>query len=110
MHQITIKANKTDAKRVLCDPEAVITKNQEYLTITGAKLYYRGGGWWRLSGYNWDGSDIFKLLANLWRKCEKCNETYRINNAGELVCRCYLEEQKNDWYSSNTTGDRLEYL
>ena len=30
----------------------------ENLLATGAKLYYLGGGWWRITGYAYDGRDV----------------------------------------------------
>jgi hypothetical protein len=38
---------------------------QEHLTRSGAKLYPRGGGWYRLSGYHYSGQDICDDLVAL---------------------------------------------
>lgn len=40
-------------------------KNEGILAKTGAKLYYRNGGWWILSGYAWDNSDVDELIIGL---------------------------------------------
>jgi hypothetical protein len=37
------------------------------LLITGAKAYYRGGGWWAISGYSWDGKDVDDVIDILNR-------------------------------------------
>ena len=34
----------------------------ENLLATGAKLYYIGGGWWRICGYAYDGKDVKPYL------------------------------------------------
>lgn len=31
-----------------------------FLTDTGSKLFYRGGGWWAEHGYREDGSDLHR--------------------------------------------------
>jgi len=48
-------------KRWFADPDTPIRKNIEILLTTGAKAYYLGGGWWRISGYAPNGEDIPKL-------------------------------------------------
>lgn len=35
------------------------------LLLTGAKAYFSGGGWWRISGYAWDGRDVKPLIKML---------------------------------------------
>ena len=42
--------------------EISINKNDSNLLITGAKAYYRGGGWWIISGYSQDGMDVTKII------------------------------------------------
>jgi len=36
----------------------LVTNGDKNLAHTGAAVYYLGGGWWRVSGYAWDGHDI----------------------------------------------------
>ena len=38
------------------------TSGAENLLSTGAKLYYLGGGWWRICGYAYDGKDVKPYL------------------------------------------------
>jgi len=42
-----------------------ITSGCEYYLCTGAKGYYLGGGWWLVSGYSHDGSDVEEVLDHL---------------------------------------------
>jgi hypothetical protein len=35
------------------------------LLFTGAKAYCRGGGWWDIMGYAYDGSDVQRVLDKL---------------------------------------------
>ena len=35
------------------------------LVNTYAKAYYRGKGWWAISGYASDGSDVHKIVAQV---------------------------------------------
>lgn len=40
-------------------------KGEALLTKTGAKMYYRGGGWWGVVGYhhaNWDVMELKEIL------------------------------------------------
>lgn len=37
----------------------------EVCLFTYAKAYYRGGGWWLISGYSSDGSDVAEVLQCL---------------------------------------------
>jgi len=36
-------------------------RGESLLAFTGAKLYYLGGGWWRIGWYASDRSDLNKL-------------------------------------------------
>ncbi len=38
-------------------------RDEKLLAFTGAALYYKGGGWWTLSGYAYDGSDVNELIV-----------------------------------------------
>lgn len=37
-------------------------RDEKLLAFTGAALYYKGGGWWLLSGYAYDSSDVNELI------------------------------------------------
>jgi hypothetical protein len=37
----------------------------EVLLSSGAKAYFRGGGWWDVYGYAYDGSDIEHVITKL---------------------------------------------
>lgn len=40
-------------------------KNEKQASFSGAALYYKGGGWWLLSGYAHDARDVDELLIAL---------------------------------------------
>ena len=40
-------------------------KDVPILLFTGAKAYCRGGGWWDIMGYAYDGMDIERVLSKL---------------------------------------------
>jgi hypothetical protein len=44
---------------------AMETRN-ELLMASYAKAYYKGGGWWLISGYAHDGSDLDKTLEAIY--------------------------------------------
>jgi len=41
------------------------TDNEANLLFTGAKAYYRGAGWWHISGYHYAGEDVSRVLNRL---------------------------------------------
>ena len=49
----------------ICRHTIALTQGQENLTTTGAKLYYRGGGWWTITGYASNRSDVFSNTRRL---------------------------------------------
>jgi hypothetical protein len=55
----------TTARKMMADTTSNIVVNQEILAYTSAKLYYRGGGWWVISGYSHDGDDVNKLITEV---------------------------------------------
>lgn len=44
-------------------PKARCKRGEPYSTLNYAKVYYRGGGWWIISGYHWNGKDTDESLA-----------------------------------------------
>jgi len=52
-------------REVFRDPTSMIVKDQAILLTTYAKGYYKGGGWWLVSGYACDHSDTDKVLDAL---------------------------------------------
>lgn len=47
------------------DQELNTNIGEANLVFTGAKAYYRGGGWWAISGYSSSGEDVDKVLDKL---------------------------------------------
>tara|TARA_R110002020_G_scaffold39950_1_gene118159 strand:+ start:756 stop:1097 length:342 start_codon:yes stop_codon:yes gene_type:complete len=51
---------------------------------TGAKLYYRGGGWWLISGYHCNGKDTDNLHTHIrteqdiirGKRCGQCHSRW----------------------------------
>lgn len=56
----------------------VDTTGEKMLTSTGAKISYKGGGWWRINGYsNTDDKtlvDAIKVLKVRGVPCEDCGK------------------------------------
>lgn len=52
-------------KLIACEPRRFACRPDEQLTTTGAKMYYRGGGWWFVSGYAFDGADVQRNFKTL---------------------------------------------
>ena len=56
-HWCNVQLSREDAAKILGDLRHARLDDigQEHLTRSGAKLYPRGGGWYRLSGYHYSG-------------------------------------------------------
>ena len=61
----TIRATKAEIQSVLWSYDQELQMKGENLLFSGAKAYYRGGGWWRISGYAQDGFDVERVLRAL---------------------------------------------
>lgn len=63
--QVKVRLKASEASTLLHDIDVIsFDKNSPNLiNKTGAKLYFRGKGWWRISGYAQDGHDTDKSLA-----------------------------------------------
>lgn len=61
---MSVKVQWTFSKAQSClwDSTTLVTTGAENLLATGAKLYYIGGGWWRICGYAYDGRDVKPYL------------------------------------------------
>ena len=60
-----IRAKIGNVKRALAGPSGEIhTDGRENITPSGAKVYHRGKGWWRVHGYAFNNSDAL-ATANL---------------------------------------------
>jgi hypothetical protein len=47
---------------LLTDTPSKVMDGNAVLVNTYAKAYYRGKGWWAISGYASDGSDVHKII------------------------------------------------
>lgn len=66
MKSVTIRTTFDNICRAIPEySNLVVSRNDANLLFTGAKAYYLGGGWWRISGYSWDGGDVDKVLDRL---------------------------------------------
>lgn len=74
MKTITTRMPDTVVACMVADPISIYyVRNMRYvrsmrielLAYTGAKLCYRGGGWWRISGYAADNSDVDTLIKEV---------------------------------------------
>lgn len=59
---VKVRGSFTWAQSCLWDGTKLDTAGAENLLATGAKLYYLGGGWWRICGYAYDGRDVKPYL------------------------------------------------
>ena len=67
-HWCNVQLSKDEARKILEGGgrhARLDSIGQEHLTRSGAKLYPRGGGWFRLSGYSSDGQDVCDDLVAL---------------------------------------------
>ena len=56
---LVIRTTFDNMRRVIPEYSELSTNREDSnLLITGAKGYYLGGGWWRISGYSQNGRDV----------------------------------------------------
>ena len=62
--QVKVRLKASEASTLLHDVDVISfdENSPNLINKTGAKLYYRGNGWWRISGYVQDGHDTNKSL------------------------------------------------
>lgn len=56
-------------------------KNREFMTDTGAKVYYLGGGWWKLYGYHYAEQDTRRSMDAI---CKSEAEEFRLKREKQL--------------------------
>ena len=59
---VKVRWSYAQATKSLWRGTTLNTTGAENLLATGAKLYYLGGGWWRICGYAYDGKDVKPYL------------------------------------------------
>lgn len=59
---VKVRGSFSWAQRCLWNGTELATTGSENLLATGAKIYYLGGGWWRICGYAYDGRDVKPYL------------------------------------------------
>jgi hypothetical protein len=89
-----------DAREALLSGDAILTK-------TYSKLYYKGGGWYAVSGYAADGSDVHKLVNQI-NDLNTANAVlkeggYYFDKKGE-ICGTYADFSK--WIAINKAIQR----
>ena len=47
------------------DDNADLLNKEAALAFTYAKIYYRGGGWYAVSGYAADGKDVHRVITQV---------------------------------------------
>jgi len=62
---VKVKVTTTKMSKTFYDENTRIIPQRGILLKSGAKGYFLGGGWWLISGYVSDGSDVCKALDNL---------------------------------------------
>jgi hypothetical protein len=59
--QIKVRASFDVMKNVLAGD--LILDGSENMHDSGAKIYYRGGGWWAVGGYHFAGLDVDETVG-----------------------------------------------
>jgi len=62
MITILIRCAQSVMKQLILDVDANLLSGDAVLVFTYAKAYYKGGGWYAISGYAHDGSDVHKVI------------------------------------------------
>ena len=61
----TVRATLDQMKTVAAAPSQFRLDRNEQSLFTYAKAYYRHGGWWWVRGYDYDGTDVTRVLDRL---------------------------------------------
>jgi len=62
---LLIQASKKAVSGVVAYGTVIDMTGEKMLTYTGAKISYRGGGWWRINGYsNTDSNNLVKTIKS----------------------------------------------
>ena len=70
------------------DPRELVLSGEALLARSYAKIYYRGGGWYAVSGYASDGSDTMKTvnaIKDLIKGAVLKEGGYYFDKVGEIV-------------------------
>jgi hypothetical protein len=64
---ITIKIRATLAimLQMCADVNADLLNGEGHLAFTYAKIYYKGSGWYAVSGYSASGRDVYKVITQV---------------------------------------------
>lgn len=71
-HWVTVRLTDKQVAAIVEPSYFGLNMHGENLTRSGAKLYVRGGGWYRISGYHYAGEDVV-------------NDLLRARNVGQCV-------------------------
>lgn len=61
-HWVTVRLTNEQVAAIVEPSYFDLNMDGENLTRSGAKLYVRGGGWYRISGYHYAGEDVVNDL------------------------------------------------
>ena len=62
-----VRCEKRAVQHVAASNVRITTSHRdEQLLVSGAKAYWLGGGWWHISGYAHDGSDVDSMLERIY--------------------------------------------
>ena len=61
-HWVTVRLTNKQVAAIVEPCYLGLNMDGENLTRSGAKLYVRGGGWYRISGYHYAGEDVVNDL------------------------------------------------
>jgi len=74
MITLFIRCTQAIMKQMCVGDNVNLLKGNAVLAFTYAKIYYRGGGWYAVSGYAHDGKDVHRVvnLVNDMKANENC--------------------------------------
>jgi hypothetical protein len=67
--QVKVQARFSVMRNVLGGNNLILNGN-ENMHRSGAKIYYRGGGWWAVGGYHYAGADVDQTIEHIEREKE----------------------------------------
>lgn len=71
--------NSVSAGSDVLDTTKKLERHTPILLTTGAKAYYLGGGWWRISGYAQSELDVDDIVTRLYRANQLCGPSRHLN-------------------------------
>lgn len=97
---IFIQACLDVVRTLSIQPEKFTLDCNEQCLYTGAKIYYRGGGWWKVSGYAHDGDDTQRVARRLIGAGAQVCQFRRPHKFGPTYTDYALLSRERHWNNS----------